>query len=369
MPTTAGRWRRDERPAVRGQRAAGGAHRGGHERLARPDPAQPDRVGGARAARAARTRCAASRRTRRSSRRRSSARTTTTTRSSSSPRRGCPRRRSTRASRSRTCSWRRTSCGRSGTRPAGTTASSRSRSRPTSRIDTDGRTLREARDFWERVDRPNLMIKIPGTDEGLDGDRGGDRRRHQHQRHAAVLGRGLRARRRGATSAGSSAGSRPASRSTCTRSRASSSRASTPRSTSGSSSRATPSSRAPRRSRTRARRTCASRRSSRATGSRSCARPAPGAAPAVGVDRRQEPALPGHEVRRRARRAAHRQHDADADAARRRRARRDHAARPPTRTRATSCAALADAGIDMDDVTDEAPARGHRRVRQVVRRR
>jgi transaldolase/glucose-6-phosphate isomerase len=28
-------------------------------------------------------------------------------------------------------------------------------------------TLTQARDFWKRVDRPNLMIKIPGTDEGV----------------------------------------------------------------------------------------------------------------------------------------------------------------------------------------------------------
>jgi transaldolase / glucose-6-phosphate isomerase len=32
--------------------------------------------------------------------------------------------------------------------------------------DTDG-TLAQARDLWQRVDRPNLMIKIPGTDAGL----------------------------------------------------------------------------------------------------------------------------------------------------------------------------------------------------------
>ncbi len=32
--------------------------------------------------------------------------------------------------------------------------------------DTEG-TLEEARSFWERVDRPNAMIKIPGTEEGL----------------------------------------------------------------------------------------------------------------------------------------------------------------------------------------------------------
>jgi transaldolase/glucose-6-phosphate isomerase len=29
------------------------------------------------------------------------------------------------------------------------------------------RTLDQARDYWHRVDRPNVMIKIPGTDEGL----------------------------------------------------------------------------------------------------------------------------------------------------------------------------------------------------------
>ena len=32
--------------------------------------------------------------------------------------------------------------------------------------DTD-KTMEEAREYWHRVDRPNLMIKIPGTDAGL----------------------------------------------------------------------------------------------------------------------------------------------------------------------------------------------------------
>ena len=32
--------------------------------------------------------------------------------------------------------------------------------------DTD-RTIEQAREFWQRVDRPNLMVKIPGTDEGV----------------------------------------------------------------------------------------------------------------------------------------------------------------------------------------------------------
>ena len=31
--------------------------------------------------------------------------------------------------------------------------------------DTDG-TLAQARDYWQRVDRPNLFIKIPGTEGG-----------------------------------------------------------------------------------------------------------------------------------------------------------------------------------------------------------
>jgi len=33
-------------------------------------------------------------------------------------------------------------------------------------FDTD-KTIEQAREYWGRVDRPNLMIKIPGTDEGL----------------------------------------------------------------------------------------------------------------------------------------------------------------------------------------------------------
>src|SRR3954465_11393838 len=37
---------------------------------------------------------------------------------------------------------------------------------PTLARDTEG-TLEQARDYWKRVDRPNLFIKIPGTDEGV----------------------------------------------------------------------------------------------------------------------------------------------------------------------------------------------------------
>jgi transaldolase/glucose-6-phosphate isomerase len=37
---------------------------------------------------------------------------------------------------------------------------------PSAAHDTE-ETMRQARDFWKRVDRPNLMIKIPGTTEGV----------------------------------------------------------------------------------------------------------------------------------------------------------------------------------------------------------
>src|SRR5215218_7400754 len=37
---------------------------------------------------------------------------------------------------------------------------------PTLARDTEG-TLEQARDYWQKVDRPNLFIKIPGTDEGV----------------------------------------------------------------------------------------------------------------------------------------------------------------------------------------------------------
>jgi len=37
---------------------------------------------------------------------------------------------------------------------------------PTLAHDTDG-TLAQARDYWRRLDRPNVMIKIPGTSEGV----------------------------------------------------------------------------------------------------------------------------------------------------------------------------------------------------------
>ena len=67
----------------------------------------------------------------------------------------------------------------------------------------------------------------------------------------------------------------------------------------------------------------------------------PGPAPAVGVDRREEPAVPRDALRLRARRAGHGQHDAAADADGRPPARARSPARPPPRTRpptSTRCA-------------------------------
>ena len=120
-----------------------------------------------------------------------------------------------------------------GARPTTPTASCRSRSRRALARDTDG-TLARGAALWKARRPPQRDDQDPGHRRGRAGDRGGDLRGHQRQRHAAVLGRGLRAAWPRPTSAGSSAARRRARASTCTRSRASSSRAWTPRSTSAS---------------------------------------------------------------------------------------------------------------------------------------
>ena len=129
-------------------------------------------------------------------------------------------------------------------------------------------TLAQARDFWQRVDRPNLMIKIPGTDEGApaieEAVAGGINvnvtllfsvesyardRRGLHPRHGAPARRGRAAR-------------------PSTRWRASSSRASTPRWTSASPRAPTRTCAGSRPSPTRGPRTRRSRSCSRASASR-----------------------------------------------------------------------------------------------------
>ena len=97
--------------------------------------------------------------------------------------------------------------------------------------DTDA-TLAQARDFWERVDRPNLMIKIPGTEEGVPAIEEAIAAGINVNVTLLFSRRVLRRRSPRPTSAAWSGARRPASRSTCTRWRASSSRAWTPRSTS-----------------------------------------------------------------------------------------------------------------------------------------
>ncbi len=56
-------------------------------------------------------------------------------------------------------------------------------------------TREQVRRLWDAVDRPNLMVKIPGTDEGVAGHRGDAGRGEQHQHHPPLLDRRLRARR------------------------------------------------------------------------------------------------------------------------------------------------------------------------------
>ena len=120
------------------------------------------------------------------------------------------------------------------------------------------------------------------------------------------------------------------------------------------------------RSPTRAPPTSASRRSSRASASPKLARGRrAGAAAAVGVDRRQEPALPGHDVRRRARRAA-----TPSTRCRCRRcspppsAPRSRAPRPTSGPEPPSCDGARRGRHRHGRRHRQAAARGHRRVRQ-----
>ncbi len=52
-------------------------------------------------------------------------------------------------------------------------------------------TIAEAERLWKEVDRKNLMVKVPATPRRPARDPAADRRRHQHQHHAAVLAEGL----------------------------------------------------------------------------------------------------------------------------------------------------------------------------------
>ncbi len=182
------------------------------------------------------------------------------------------------------------------------------------------------KELWAAVDRPNVMIKIPGTARGAARDRGGHRRRDQRERDAAVLGGGLRGRSPRPTSRAWSAATRRASRldvhsvASFFVSRVDSEvdkRLEDAR---------------PRRPPGRRPRSPTPRPPTRASSASSAATASPQlrggrrarAAAAVGLHRREEPVLSRDEVRGRPRGAGHGEHDADAHAAGRGREVRDH---------------------------------------------
>ena len=53
-------------------------------------------------------------------------------------------------------------------------------------------TIAQAQELWARLDRPNVMIKIPATAEGVPGDHGDARGGHQRERHLDLRARSLR---------------------------------------------------------------------------------------------------------------------------------------------------------------------------------
>ena len=52
--------------------------------------------------------------------------------------------------------------------------------------DTEG-TAKQAKELWERVNRPNLMVKIPATKEGIPAIRQIHCGGYQYQRHAHLF--------------------------------------------------------------------------------------------------------------------------------------------------------------------------------------
>ena len=181
--------------------------------------------------------------------------------------------------------------------------------------DTEG-TLEQARMYWELVDRPNLMIKIPATDEGIpaieqalyEGLNVNVTLLFAVVAYERVMEAFIRAMERrheeGSPLDRHSVASFFVSRVDTEVDKRLEAAGRTDLA-------------GPRRARQRARRLPA-RSASVFDGERFAAlREAglPGPAPAVGLDRRQEPGLPRDDVRLRPRRPRHRQHDAAADAA------------------------------------------------------
>ena len=216
-----------------------------------------------------------------------------------------------------------TSCAPSATRATARTATSRSRSIRTSRT-TPQKTKRGGQAPARPGRPPEPVHQDPRHDRGPAGDRGDDRRRHPRQRDADLLARAPPQGRRGLHPRPPALRRRRRRPGRSPPSRRSSSRASTPRPTSASTRRR------PRRAQGQARDRQRQARLpdlqggllGRAVGGAGGQGRDQAALP-VGVDLDQEPGLPRRDLRRGARRARHRQHDAARHGRGRPRPRRD----------------------------------------------
>ena len=130
--------------------------------------------------------------TRRSSRRRSRARPTTTSSSATLAADDQPDHRRLLGAGARTTSTARSTCFAPAVRRERrrATASSASRSPPAWPTTPTAPTA-AARDLHERIDRPNLMVKIPAPPRACRADPADDRRGPQHQRHVDLQPRPL----------------------------------------------------------------------------------------------------------------------------------------------------------------------------------
>ena len=179
-------------------------------------------------------------------------------------------------------------------------------------------TIAQAQQLWAKVASPNAMIKIPATVEGLEAITEATAARHQRQRHldlqprtAPPSHRGLPGRARAGPGRRHRPVHDPLGRLLLRLAgRHRDRQASRPRSAPTRRSR----SRATRASPTRSSPTSCSSSSSRPSAPRHCSPlGAQHAAPALGIDRRQGPGLPGHPLRHRARRRRRREHHARED--------------------------------------------------------
>ena len=228
--------------------------------------------------------------------------------------------------------------------------------------DDTAATIEQALELWERLARPNVMIKVPATDGRHPRDRGAHRPRRQRQRHAAVLRRALRAGHRRLPRAASSGACRAGepvdaiasvasffvSRVDAKADAAAAGRLAAAR---------------PRRDRQRPPRLRPLPRAlrRRALAGAARRRRAP-AATAVGQHRHQGPRLLRRALRRGADRPRRHQHDARGDPARLRRPRRGHARpqrRAPRRPRSILRRAER-AGIDLAAITAQLEREGVR---------